>query len=298
MTGKSLCAAPVAFVAVAIITLAPGTIPASVPPTSYHITSFHVPGSVGTSGAAIDNGGDVVGQYTVLVHDSTVDFAYERLADGRLLKINDPNSYRGTGDAGGINNTGTITGNYYIGAGIYSGFLYKGGVFTDYQVAGNSTGIAGVNDNGDFVGSYFLNPSYYGFVNSGGQLTVINCPDALEPEPAAINNAGFITGSCKNRSGIWRGFVMNSKGAIVAELSYPGASWTIPSGINNRNVVVGYATADRDYGFVFQNNKFTRFNIAGSRLTAALGINDLGQITGTYEDQLGHSNAFIATPNN
>src|SRR6516165_374852 len=64
---------------------------------------------------------------------------------------------------------------------------------------------------------------------------------------------------------------------------FPGATETIPSGINNPGTIVGtYEAAGVLHGFVLQNGTYTAFDPPGSTLTLANGINVGGDIVGTY----------------
>jgi len=68
-------------------------------------------------------------------------------------------------------------------------------------------------------------------------------------------------------------------------ISYPGATSTYPSGINNRGQIVGsYTGTDGlSHGFTLLNGQFTAFNFPGAAGgTFASNINDLGEIVGAY----------------
>jgi probable HAF family extracellular repeat protein len=68
-----------------------------------------------------------------------------------------------------------------------------------------------------------------------------------------------------------------------ATLDFPGASFTMPSGINNRGEIVGQAnTASGAHGFLYYKGDFRLIDVPGASGTVASGINDRGQIVGTY----------------
>lgn len=77
-------------------------------------------------------------------------------------------------------------------------------------------------------------------------------------------------------------------------LQYPGSgkTFTWGVGINNLDQAVGYFTqncVDRDcnggvQGFLYSNGSFSSVNVPGSPSTYANGINDLGEIVGSYAD--------------
>ena len=57
------------------------------------------------------------------------------------------------------------------------------------------------------------------------------------------------------------------------------------SGINNNNVVVGsyFDSADVVHGFVYRQGKFSTVTVPRATATQVMGINDLGDIVGTYQ---------------
>ena len=50
------------------------------------------------------------------------------------------------------------------------------------------------------------------------------------------------------------------------------------------------------HGFLLDNGNYTTIDVPGSSLTAAMGINDAGQIVGTYVLPDGTYHGFLATP--
>ena len=75
-------------------------------------------------------------------------------------------------------------------------------------------------------------------------------------------------------------------------IDFPGASFTVAFGINNRGEIVGnYGFADgTGHGFLLDKGNFTTIDFPGAPATApkgALGINDGGQIVGFYGTSLG-----------
>jgi probable HAF family extracellular repeat protein len=76
-------------------------------------------------------------------------------------------------------------------------------------------------------------------------------------------------------------------------INVPGSGFTNALGINNADQIVGYFFQDTppsNNGFLYQNGAFTTIEAPGSlALSAAIGINDRGQIVG--ESDLGGSGA-------
>ena len=82
--------------------------------------------------------------------------------------------------ASGINDSGTIVGQYTdnVGPGWHS-FIYKNGVYADYSVpaAGqNRTIVNGINDSGHIVGQYSNGNTWPIFINSNGTYRLLDTP--------------------------------------------------------------------------------------------------------------------------
>ena len=119
------------------------------------ITTFDYPGTgiVTTSPQKINDRGDVVG---VFVDSNKVTRGFVRFSDGSFSDpIVDPNDTVGFTEGRGINNSGTVCGDYASSDGNSHGFFLSGGTFTEYDVPGAvSTTVLGINDVADFTGSF------------------------------------------------------------------------------------------------------------------------------------------------
>ena len=113
-------------------------------------TTFDVPGSSTTFGVAINNLGQIVGDYDI--GGNQHGFLY---SNGVYTTLGVPGSVGS--DASAINNLGQIVGDYDIG-GNQHGFLYSNGVYTTLDVptrGGDYTGYPGaINDIGQILGFY------------------------------------------------------------------------------------------------------------------------------------------------
>jgi uncharacterized membrane protein len=110
----------------------------------------------------------------------------------------------------------------------------------------------------------------------------------------AINDRGDIVGACAERDTFEQhGFRLDRHGRIT-EINVDGRQFTFPLGINDRRQVVGYTSdpgtggaGTNIHGFAFLqglNGPVTSVDFPGAPQTAALGINDRGQIVGAYEN--------------
>ena len=98
-------------------------------------------------------------------------------------------------NAFGINDAGTIAGNYTMDGHDY-GFTYYGGDFHDLNFPqAQNTRPVGINDHGDIVGRYWNDGgTIYGFVYHNGKFETLAMPGAEIVRVFGINNAGQIVG--------------------------------------------------------------------------------------------------------
>ena len=180
------------------------------------------------------------------------------------------------------------------------GFFLSGGTFTEYDIPGAlSTDVLGINDAGDFTGT-FSNDDVTGqaFVSVGGTVTSFSVPAAIATLAYEINNSKqLVVGYYIDASGILHGYYRDDNGTLHFPIDPSGSVQTILFGDNNRNWVVGrYADAagvTHGLFFVPPNNFFT-FDYPGSTFTSLNGISSQGNICGRYVDASGIAHGFIA----
>ena len=114
-----------------------------------------------------------------------------------------------------------------------------------------------------------------------------------------INNDGDLAGSLIDASGGSHGFV--SRNQAVTIFDYPGTSGvTIVSGLNNSDAVVGQYTdaGGVTHSFVLSpQGAFTAIDVPGAGTASGLGtfangINDVGIVTGFYDDSANVRHGF------
>ena len=77
-------------------------------------------------------------------------------------------------------------------------------------------------------------------------------------------------------------------------IKFPGASFTVVTGINNRGDATGfYNDAGGQHGFVFSGAKFSTIDFPGAVVTDPYKINDLGMIVGTFQDNSDLVHGFV-----
>jgi hypothetical protein len=155
-----------------------------------------------------------------------------------------------------------------------------------------------INTEGWRVGTDFTGGGYV--VSPDGEVTEIKCPNDLRDDDNTtayiVNNAGYVVGYCVGGTPMDRRLVgfIRAPGGEVALLEFPGADGTFAYGLNDSGTVVGqyfgFAFGEglhRFHGFIFQDGAYQSFDAPfdGAFATALLGVNQCGQIIGTYNHQ-------------
>jgi uncharacterized membrane protein len=212
--------------------------------TTGHLQTIDVPGAYSTTPQAINNSGEIVGSYSDA--QGTHGFLDK---NGVFTTIDPPgsiNSIAPSTVAYGINSSGQISGTFSLpdnqGQNFGGGFVYENGVFTTIMVPGfQFTGVQGINDAGDIVGSVsnsFPPPFSLGFLDVNGNYTFIDVGGNHFTEALGINNARDIVGNSTSGA-----FLLDVNGSITT-IELPGAGGTT-HGINDQGVIVGpYAGGD------------------------------------------------------
>jgi hypothetical protein len=163
------------------------------------------------------------------------------------------------------------------------------------------TGIFGINDAGDFDGSFgnATQPDQ-GFVNIGGNLTTFAVPGSYDSFPAGINSSDQIAGYYDDQNMVIHGFFRDANGNITAPIDPPGATSTLLLGINDSGIMVGRTVdANGVHGLIFKApHNFVTYDYPGAAETSFNGINRRNMITGRYTDAAGLRHGFIAQESN
>jgi len=263
------------------------------------ITTFDYPGTGNlTVPQKINERGGIVGIY---LDSSLVSRGFVRFSNGNFsAPIVDPNDTVGFTEGRGINNPGTVCGDYVGSDGNSHGFFLSGGTFTEYDVPGAvNTAVLGINDPGDFAGAFDDGSGILqAFLSVGGTITSFSVPGALSTLAYEINNSKqLVVGYYIDSSGIIHGYFRDANGALHFPIDPSGSTGTVLFGVNERNWVVGrYADSSGvTHGLFFvPPNFFFTFDYPGSTFTSLTGINARGFICGRYADASGISHGFIA----
>src|SRR6266853_5422805 len=154
------------------------------------ITTFDYPGTGNsTLPQKINERGDIVGEF---IDPNGVARGFVRFSDGSFsAPIVDPNDTVGFTEGRGINNLGTVCGDYATSDGNQHGFFLSGGTFTEYDVPGaTNTVVLGINDVANFSGGFYPGTGILqAFISVGGTLTSFSVPGATLTLAYQLNNS-------------------------------------------------------------------------------------------------------------
>lgn len=180
-------------------------------------------------------------------------------------------------------------------------------VIIDVPQATAGTIPAGINNNGDVAGNYFvysnLKPGVpqvsHGFVRtSDGLISPFDPKQSVGTTVTRLNDSGEVAGYYVDAGNLAHGFLREADGKIVS-IDAPGATeGTYVTGINAKGSLVGgFADANGSHGFIrTPGGKFTTFDVAGATVTNPLCISDRGWVAGDYQSG-GAYHGFLRTPN-
>lgn len=220
-----------------------------------------------------------------------------------------------------INRSGVIVGQYRDIRNrqtVDHGFIYDGTTFTTVDYPGTvatypglygGTGLTGVNDNGEMVGTH--GPTSLGippgFIYIDGVATGLSpAACAYSTEAMGINDAGDIVGASELwSSGCYPGGTSVAYpalgyvdvGGVRTSLAPPNSNASEANGINDKDQIVGdYADANgHNHGFLYSSSSggYTEIDVPGASWTAAQDINDSGEIVGRYIGSDAKTHGFV-----
>jgi probable HAF family extracellular repeat protein len=214
----------------------------------WKLRRFDAPGSPTTYAQGIDDRGRIVGDASPGSAVGDAGATGYLLVGGRYRRIAYPGAV--FTQAFGINTRGQVVGEYLDRRGVYHGYRWENGRFTRFDgPQGSGASITDINDRGDMVGAYPIDPA--------------------------------------NPSAGLRGFLLrNGKYTTFSALNSLG---TIPFDINNRGQVAGTAIMDPQFtdvhGFVYArgvDRPATQIDGPGTTVTSVYGLDDRGRLLGVY----------------
>ncbi len=277
-------------------------------------TSVNVASATSVTATDINDKGDISGFFTsgTGAMDGFVD------NNGTITTLTGP-SGAATVQALGLNDIGQVVGSFTDAKGNTHGFIYNEASRTYTVVndpnAKGMTVVNGINDIGQAVGFYLDHKG-----NTDGMLvtlphapthfrfeTLNNAHDPTFNQLLAINNAGVIAGYFGSGATGHpnKGYTLSppyGQGNYTNE-NFPTSAQTQVTGINNAGLTVGFWVdgAGDNLGFVDKNGSFTTAldpnapSLGGKTPVTEqfLGVNDLNQAAGFYNDAAGNAHGFI-----
>lgn len=199
--------------------------------------------------------------------------------------------------ANGINDLGTIVGEYFAADGRRHGYILRDGQYTTIDFPGSvRTTLFGINNDGTVVGEYCMSAcpdesglGERGFSYSDGQFTYFDFPIAVTV-PRDISNNGIIVGYGSGPGQLWDTYV-GTPGSFTALNLGP---YHYGLGINIHGTIVGTSAAE-DRAFIVSdgNLQILTQGDCGTRSCHATGINDGGTIVGFLGSNDGPADSFI-----
>ncbi len=262
----------------------------------FRMTALNVPGSTGESSpTGINTSGEVSGTFTPKGDPYLKGFIY---SGGKYTILSGPAGTDGRVRALGINSaTKTVVVGDYLAGDRYHGYTYmvESGKYTtfDYNDT-DSSAIFGINDNGDFAGTFgHAGAAQEGFlVTKGGAPVPFYGNGTANTYVYAINNSDDVVGDYYDSKGLSHGFLRAASGKITT-IDYPGAAQTYLYGINASGEIAGTCITSRgaDYGFTYAKGTFTVRDFA-----TVNGLNAAGAFVGTYFGVDGAATGYMAVP--
>jgi probable HAF family extracellular repeat protein len=264
------------------------------------ITDIHQLGTFNSIGVAINDQGQVAGQYDA-GGASERSFIY---ANGTMQDIGSLGGL--TTRAEGINASGTIVGYGQDASGTYRAFTYANGTIKDLGILNNNNiGAYAVNNAGMVAGVNFDNRNAW--VYDGTHITYIT-KSGYTLNPTAIDSSGDVVGEGYDQHQNIRAFIYNAGsgtvdilGTLAGKSGNGYTSWA--NGINDQGQVVGNSTASDggEHAFLYENGTMYDLNNLivpgnGAFVENAVGINYEGQIIANGFDNNGALRAFLLTP--
>ena len=201
--------------------------------------------------------------------------------------------------------------------------LQSGGqAFKIAEPVGAQNSLAtGISPHGDLVGG-FCNADCaqgvamhgYLFSSSSNAAQQIDVPGAVATLAGGINRAGQIVGmSCStpacglNYPSESHGFLLDHIGGTFSPIDFPNVLGTAATAINDAGEIVGnYLSCKtpgrgssspclyaQGHGFYLTGGTFTSLDPPGSISTSVTGINNSGEIVGTYLDGSNKTHGFV-----
>jgi probable HAF family extracellular repeat protein len=236
-------------------------------------TSINIDGAVETYVSGINDAGQIVGSYFD-AKNNLIGFVY---VDGNVVETLSQSGWRISAYA--INNKGQVAGTYLTISDDKSyGFIYTNGNYNTVSLGDNTNTVAfGINDAGQIVGSYHDSDGYHGFLYDSNTHFTTQAPDN-----GGINGDALIAG--------WD---------VLYDAATGAESNTSFVAVDLNNSLEMFGNISEYGGILYDYYSGGMIPIAVPNVMGYLGaggINDCGQVVGTYADSSQNTHGFLATP--
>ena len=207
-------------------------------------------------------------------------------------------------DTYGINNGGTIAGDYVTSAGVQHGMTLKGTTLVTFDHPGcvtappTATAGYGINTAGVVAGwcassttgndiAFVWSPTTKKFVD-------LKVPGAVSTQATGINDKGWIAGLYFDSAATQHGFYYDGK--AYHKLDVAGATVTAAWDVNNSGIVtVNATTAGVQDAYLYNTatKKYTKIDVPGATTSVAHAINSKGDIDYTIFDSAGNRHGVL-----
>lgn len=226
----------------------------------------------------------------------------ETLGSNPVLLIDYP-AQEGQQGVFAINDSGKIVGFYNLPDGSAKGYQLSGKTFKDVIFPGAFATIPyGINKSGMIVGGYCASQAcddFHGFTLKGTTYTTLDFPGGTNNSANGVNAAGDVVGTYQTPDYVFHGYLLHQ--GVFTSFDGPGAGYlTWPFAINKQGTIVGFVQdpLGNEHGFVSQNGAMTPFDYPGALETQLTGVNDSGDIIGTFTTDQVTWHAFLLSGGN
>jgi probable HAF family extracellular repeat protein len=267
---------------------------------AYVLTEVTRPGYSAMALWDINNNGTMVGYSNVGPTDLGSAFIYDGTS---FVSLNGPAgaiaSY-----ALGISDTGRVVGSFTTAAlGPSHGFIYAGGSYTTFDVAGaNETFLRGISPDGRYISGYYSTATQagVGFVYDTllGTIAIVSAPTSVFTIAQGINSSGMVAGGdiLAGPPSTRPGFLYDIATGTRTDQSIAGATRTALRSIDDAGLVAGwFIDSGGQHGFFGSVSSFEQIDFLGADSTTIEGSNNARFLVGQYF--MGDTfHAYIATP--